>query len=208
VSRIDQTRAGDDPREIARQELQPGEHLVWAGRPGPAAQPAWQLDRTSLLIAAGPFLAAVFLLWQAVGSAGAWAAFLFLAAGILMLCIALSPLVALWRAVRRVRRTVYAITDRRLLVLPGGSRRALRAFPPEDLDDPEVRDRDDGRGDVIFATVPEIRQTRQGRQTRLAEAAFTDIADAQRVAREIARLKARVPAERAPAERVVAEPRP
>jgi hypothetical protein len=208
VPRIDQTRAGDDPRDIARRALQAGEHLVWAGRPGPAAQPAWQLDRTSWLIAAGPFLAAVFLLWQAVDSAGSLAALLFLGAGIVMLCIALSPLAAVWRAVRRVQRTVYAITDRRLLVLPGGSSREARSFPPEDLDDPEVRERGDGRGDVIFATVPEIRQTRQGRQTRLAEAAFTDIADMQRVAREIAKLKARAPAERAPAKPVVAEPRP
>jgi hypothetical protein len=208
VPRIDQTRAGDDPRDIARRALQAGEHLVWAGRPGPAAQPAWRLDRTSLLIAAAPFFAAVFLLWQAVDRAGSLAALLFLAAGIVMLCIALSPLAALWRAVRRVQRTVYAVTDRRLLVLPGGSGRALRAFPPEDLDDPEVRERGDGRGDVVFATVPEIRQTRQGRQTRLAEAAFTDIADVQRVAREIANLKSRAPAEPAPAKHVAAEPHP
>jgi hypothetical protein len=203
VPRIDQTRAGDDPRDIARRALQPGEHLVWADRPGPAAQPAWQLDRTSWLIAAAPFFAAVFLLWQVVDSAGTWTDFLFLAAGVLMLCIALSPLAALWRAVRRVQRTVYVITDRRLLVLPGGSGREARSFAPEELDDPAVRDRDDGRGDVIFATVPEIRQTRQGRQTRLAEAAFTDIADVQRVAREIAKLKSR-----ASTERVVAQPRP
>ena len=208
MPRIDQTAAGDDPRDVARRALQAGEHLVWAGRPGPAAQPAWQLDRTSWLIAAAPFLAAVFLLWQAVDGTGSWADLLFLAAGIVMLCIALSPLVALWRAVRRVQRTVYAITDRRLLVLPGGSGRALRSFAPEDLDDPQVRERGHGRGDVIFATVPEIRQTRQGRQTRLVEAAFTDIADVQRVAREIARLKSRAPSERAPARPAVAEPYP
>jgi hypothetical protein len=208
VPRIDQTRAGDDPLEIARQELQPGERLVWAGRPGPAAQPAWRLDRTSLVIAAAPFFAALVLLWMAATTSGGSGALLYLGAAIALLCIALSPLAALWRAARRVQRTVYAITDRRLLVLPGGSSREARSFPPEDLDDPEVRERGDGRGDVIFATVPEIRQTRQGRQTRLAEAAFTDIADMQRVAREIAKLKARAPAERAPAKPVVAEPRP
>jgi hypothetical protein len=208
VPRIDQTRAGDDPRDIARRALQPGEHLVWAGRPGPAAQPAWRLDRTSLVIAAAPFFAALVLLWMAATTSGGSGALLYLGAAIVLLCIALSPLAVLWRATRLVRRTVYAITDRRLFVLSGLRGREPRSFPPEELDDPQVRERGDGRGDVIFATVPEIRQTRQGRQTRLAEAAFTDIADVQRVAGEIAKLKSRAPAERAPAEPAVAQPRP
>ena len=57
--------AADDPLDLARTALEPGERLVWAGRPGPAAQPAWQLDPTSLLLAAVPLCVGLVLLWQA-----------------------------------------------------------------------------------------------------------------------------------------------
>lgn len=184
--------SADNPLDFARAGLEPGESLVWAGRPGPAAQPAWQLDRTSLLLAAVPFALGLVLLWQALSAAAAPGALFYLGGGLVLLCIALTPVAALWRAARRVRSTVYAITDRRVLIL-GGSR-GPRVFLPEELEEPRVRERGAGRGDVAFGTLAEIRQTRQGRETRLAEAAFTDIEDAQQVAREIARLRARLQA--------------
>ncbi|HMA15525.1 MAG TPA: hypothetical protein VKP12_12100 [Kiloniellaceae bacterium] len=186
--------AADNPLDLARTVLEPGERLVWAGRPGPAAQPAWRLDRTSLLLAAVPLCVGLVLLWQALAAPAVPEDLFYLGGGLVLLCVALSPLATLWRASRRVRDTVYAVTDRRLLILAGGPRRRPRAFAPEDLEEPRVQDRGDGRGDVIFGTLAELRQTRQGRQTRLAPAAFTDIEDAQRVALEIARLRERAQA--------------
>lgn len=182
--------AADDLLDLARTALEPGERLVWAGRPGPAAQPAWQLDPTSLLLAAVPLCVGLVLLWQAFTAPGGAVDLIYLGGGVVMLCVALSPLATLWRASSRVRGTVYAITDRRLFILAGGPRRSLRSFVPEELEEPRVRDRGDGRGDVTFGTLAELRQTRQGRQTRLAQAAFTDIPDAPQVAGEIARLRA------------------
>lgn len=189
----------DDPRDIARAALEPGERLVWAGRPGPAAQPAWQLDPSSLLLVAVPLCVAVFLLWEAFDSFAGPFDLAFLGGAVVLLCVALSPFATLWWASRRVRGTVYAITDRRLFILAGGPRRRPRSFAPDELEEPRVHDRGDGRGDVAFGTLAELRQTRQGRQTRLAEAAFTDIADAQRVAREIARLRSPAAAKPSPA---------
>jgi hypothetical protein len=181
--------SADNPLDLARAVLEPGESLVWAARPGPAAQPAWRLDRASLLLAAVPLGAALFLLWQAVTASGGPGGWLYLGGAVVLLCIALSPLATLWWASRRIRGTIYAVTDRRLFVLAGGPRRSLRSFAPEELEEPRVRDRSDGRGDVIFGTLAELRQTRQGQQTRLAQAAFTDISDAPQVAGEIARLR-------------------
>ena len=183
--------AADDPLDLARAALEPGERLVWAGRPGPAAQPAWQLDPTSLLLAAVPLCVGLVLLWQVITAPGGLFDLVYIGGIVVLLCIALSPLATLWRASRRVRDTVYAVTDRRLFVVAGGRRSGLRSFAPEELEEPRVQDRGDGRGDVIFGTLAELRQTRQGRQTRLAQAAFTDIEDAQEVAREIARLRER-----------------
>jgi len=182
--------SADNPLDIARAALEPGERLVWAGRPGPAAQPAWQLDPTSLMLAAVPLCVALFLLWQAFTAPDGPVDLIYLGGGVVMLCVGLSPLATLWRAARRVRGTVYAITDRRLFILAGGPRRPPRSFVPEEPEEPRVRDRGDGRGDVTFGTLAELRQTRQGRQTRLAQAAFTDIPDAPQVAGEIARLRA------------------
>lgn len=181
----------DNPLDLARAALEPGESLVWAGRPGPAAEPGWTLDRASLLLAAAPALVGLALLGQALWAPAAPGRLFYLGGGLVLLCIALTPLAALWRAARRVRGTVYAITDRRLFILVGGPRGRLRSFLPEELEEPRMRERGSGRGDVAFGTLAELRQTRQGRQTRLAEAAFTDIPEVRHVAAAIARLRER-----------------
>ena len=81
--------------------------------------------------------------WAAGGPAGVLGLpFVAIGAG-----IALSPL---WRQ-RSRRRTVYAITDRRLLIIRAGTVRRVRSFTPDDIQDLDRRERPDCTGDLIFS---------------------------------------------------------
>jgi len=59
----------------------------------------------------------------------------------------LSPV---WRWLR-LRRTLYAVTDRRAILFAGGLTRTVRSIAPDGLDDLCRRERRDGTGDVVFA---------------------------------------------------------
>jgi hypothetical protein len=191
----------DDSTNALRAVMAPGERLQWSGRPGPAALPGWQLDAKPLVVGLPSLATALFLLWSILSSPFTGIFDLIcLAAGLFFLCTALWQLSASLRAALAVRRTLYAVTDRRLLILTSFPRRRLRAFTPDMLDEPQLRDRGDGFGDVVFAAIPVTEWTREGRRLKLAEAAFIDIPDPERVRREIARLKARATAGRAVAQ--------
>src|SRR3546814_3428195 len=88
-----------DPEETARAALEPGESLVWAGRPD-VAPLAWrQFDLKASLLAAPAALVAAILVWNAV--AGGFAKlldYLFVLAAIVALCVAVWPLAGPLRA--------------------------------------------------------------------------------------------------------------
>ncbi|MPZ10066.1 MAG: hypothetical protein GEU89_07600 [Kiloniellaceae bacterium] len=140
-----------EAREVAGSRLAPAETLVWAGRPG-----AWALARSkfagtrlpSYLFAA--FVLLHFILWFHVLAdeiAGAWSVGN-LIVGILAAClvIALSLLlVALFS-----RWVVYAVTDRRVLIIRTWPVERCRSAMPSTLHRIVLRTDADGRGDVIF----------------------------------------------------------
>ncbi len=72
--------------------------------------------------------------------------------GILMIIIALVPLSVPILHWLEVRRTIYAITDRRAIVLVSGSPRIVRSFCPRELAAIERRENADGSGDLIVFT--------------------------------------------------------
>lgn len=186
-----------DPRETAQAALEPGERLVWVGQPDVASL-AWRdFDLKHWLRSAPAAIVAVILLWQALsGSAGRVLTWLYPLAAIVALFVAVWPLIAPLRAARAARQTVYAITDRRLFIREASPRERLRSFPAEELEAPQWQDRGKGRGDVSFAPVIEWEQTRQGQRTRLRQATFFAVAEPQRVAGEIAKLRSRAAAGR------------
>jgi hypothetical protein len=148
-----------DAQEIAAREIQGSERLLWCGRPQPLRL---ALSAVPMLVFAVPWTAfSVFWICGAAGfkvpdfRAGGFAFFPlfglpFLLIGIAML---LSPLWA-WRT---GRRTIYAITDKRLLIIETGSSTSVRTLGPQGLDRLQRVDRSDGSGDLIFPTpgVPE-----------------------------------------------------
>lgn len=183
----------DDPLTTARAALEPGETLVWADRPDPqvlARARLPQLIRGILGLAViGGFLWLSFVPNWPGGLRGVLFAIFLLAVTLYSLWLLAAPLVARQAA----GRTVYAVTDRRLLVLEDWPFRRQRAFLPAELDDtqvvPAAPGRRGDRGSVVFIhrKLPWWQRSAGGGY-RIE--AFYGIAEAQRVAERIEALRA------------------
>jgi len=152
---------------IAQSELQPGESLQWTDIADARRAAISALPATLVGI---PF-AAFALFWMTAAFRGTHAIsksannpvagvfsffplfglpFVFIGLGIVS-----APLLAYFKALK----TVYAITDKRVLVIIGGRTRTVRSCTPADMVSVDHRERDGGTGDVIIRTNT-IMQTR------------------------------------------------
>lgn len=175
----------NDPLSVAATELAPGERLIWADRPDPSRR----TGRRWLV----PLFGLVFTGFAAFWTVQAMAAdrrlalvgLLFVAVGILVTTL------RFWR--RQHRQIVYAIADRRLVIIRDGRSRRVRSFQPADLETLERRERPDGSGDVIFGreTVVRdgLRRPRDRPRVRRRELGFFEVADARRVEAAIRALR-------------------
>jgi len=133
-------------------ELQPDEHVLWAGRPNP--------DR--LFSGADIFLIPFSLLWggfaifwetlaiTAIARAGSPAAF-FPVFGLPFVAIGLYLIFGRFVVKRYMkRRTVYAVTDRRIIAIVTGLRRTVRSLSIKRLPGLEVSTGSGRAGSVTF----------------------------------------------------------
>lgn len=178
-----------DPLEAARAALQPGEQLVWADRPDPQVLARSRLPQVirgllGVAVIAG-FLWLSFIPNWPGGLRGLLLSAFIAAATLYALWLLAAP----WMARAAAGRTVYAVTDRRLLVLEDWPFKRQSAFLPAELDDTLVAPAASGRGSVIFINrkLPWWRRSAGG--TYRIEA-FYGIAEAQRVAERIEALRA------------------
>lgn len=135
-----------------KQELEPGERLVWMEQPVPRFFTA---ASTPTFLFAFPWTAfAVFWTVSAAeykvpdfsqGSLDYFPLFglPFIAIGIGLL---FSPLWAYFKALK----SVYAITDRRAITFEGGLATTVTSYAPERLRSLERKDRANGTGDIVF----------------------------------------------------------
>lgn len=177
----------------ARALLQPEEALVWADRPDPrmlARAKVPQVIRGSLGLAAiAGFFWFSFLPRWPEGAFGALLALFLVGAMLYCLWLMAGPLLAPTQAIR----SLYAITDRRVMVLETWPFRRFRSFAPADLDAPLVSPVAPGLGAPGLGTVVFVHRKlpwwwrSAGGGTRIE--AFYGIAGAQQVAEEIDRLR-------------------
>ena len=172
------------PDSRLQPELDTGEILLWQGTPNPARL----AQRNTLPSIFGGCFVVFSLIWMAgagfislvISSATGWNlvalaplfGLVFLVAGLVML---FSPLTAM----KRGQNTVYALTDRRLIVW---ETRRVRSFTAREINALERRDLIDGRGDIIFRR--DIHVDSDGDRT-VQEAGFFGIPDAREVERLI-----------------------
>jgi hypothetical protein len=146
------TTADHIPLEPATQrllegELKPGETVLWQSAP---------IARRHRMMALPIFLFAIpwtafSVFWMAMAASGSGFFALF---GLPFLLIGVGMLCSPWWAARLARRTAYALTTDRAIILtpaPFGSGISVRSFAPADLAGVERVQRGDGSGDLILA---------------------------------------------------------
>lgn len=178
----------DNPLEVARAALEPGETLVWADRPAEQALARTKLPQVirgvlGLAVIAGLHWYGYVPDWRQGGQN--LLLFGFLAAAALY-CMAL--IVAPNLARISARSMVYAVTDRRLMILSFWPFRSARFFALEELDTPRALANEAGQGSVVFIErkLPWWKRSAGG---SYQIEGFYGIADAQRVVEEIEKLR-------------------
>ena len=140
-------------QEINRQ-LDPGEGLLWSGAPNPGRMALSALPVTVFGI---PFTAfAVFWIWTAYSATsrsplpgGPW--ILFPLFGTPFLLIGLGMLTAPLLASLAAGRTLYAVTNKRALIVSNLFSMTVKSYVHSEIHDVQRVERTDGSGDLYFA---------------------------------------------------------
>jgi hypothetical protein len=170
-----------DPKEVVRSVLEPGERMIWCGRPDVEVVMATAPRRS------GSF---VFIIVLAMGAGFAVfqarefgiepadlldlirarvPSFLYILGGMVLLPIALRVFkLDRWSRYRQhFENLTYGVTDRRVLIIEKDS---VLAFAGDELDRPRVEERAGGYGDVIFGRMPESSDNSSGNKDPVARA--------------------------------------
>ena len=167
-------------RDMVDREMDQGERLVWAGQPNARR---FVLRALPIMLFAIPWTAfAIFWMWGASGfgepSELPRGFSLFPLFGLPFVLIGLAMLSSPLWAIRKARRTVYAVTDRRAILFLGGRGTTIRSFGPDRMGGLRRKQRADGSGDILFEpTLP----FHAGAHPRMAGGGFFGIANVKEV---------------------------
>ncbi|MDR0327359.1 MAG: hypothetical protein LBI05_03585 [Planctomycetaceae bacterium] len=189
-------------QDIVERELEPDETLLWIAQPHPAFFAGYSL--TAFLLAIPWTLFALFWICGAAGfqipqQIGLGLLFPlfgvpFVLIGIALLC---SPL--LMR--RNLKKTVYAITDRRAIIFAGGFRSTnIVSRTPSQLHKLRRKEKSNGLGDVVFDEYAPTEHERETAQSPgwVPTDTFLNISQAKEVERLLKELAAQSPPETEP----------
>ncbi len=131
--------------------LEPGERLLWHGRPD-----ANRLVRRQY---GWCFLAGAFFGLSLIWTWDSWrrGTVISVFVGLLIVVAGLAVVFAKGREILEARSTRYLVTSRRAVVLRGRRARVVATFGPRDIGAVEVKPFDDGSGDVLFSRQPRPR---------------------------------------------------
>jgi hypothetical protein len=137
-------------------EVEPGERLLWAGRPGTARFALMTLPIFGFGLVWTAF--SIFWMWLAfrgamAGAGGDLVRYIFPLFGLPFVVIGFGMLGSPFWATRRARKTTYALTDRRLIFIEVGLTGAVRTMSLQghELGPIERVERKDGSGDLSFS---------------------------------------------------------
>lgn len=168
--------------QLALGQIDPGERLLWSGTPAPGVAAARALPASFIGI---PFVAfACFWIWSAWSmtsrSAGMpWS--LFPLFGIPFVVVGLGVMGApLWTWLA-AGKTVYALTDKRALIIVGGG---VQSFAPSDINEISRSERADGTGSVFFASRTMTGSRGFTRQLRIGFEGIPEVRNVEHLIRE------------------------
>ncbi len=166
--------------EAITQRLAAGEKLVWWDRPAAVGVARREFNLATLY---GVFFVGFAIFWMTMAYRAPGPFFLFGIPFVLMgLWIVATPL----RAYAAASSTVFALTDKRALIVKGGT---ATSYPLEQVAFVELEFGADGRGNVLFLNEPAspgFWRSNSGQMMR--KGGFIAIADAERVSQEMLRL--------------------
>ncbi|PQV64024.1 hypothetical protein B1R32_10749 [Abditibacterium utsteinense] len=163
-------------------ELDAGETLLWSGAPSPTSA----ASRGIVPSIVGVFMTGFALFWmsgaywvtsQAPRGFGPPGASLFPLFGLIFVFAGLALVLTPFFNSAKATRTIYAVTDRRLLIIEGEN---VQSFLPADIE--RLQRRGESSGDVIFAR--EMRRGSKGRRYEV-EIGFFGIQNPREVERLI-----------------------
>jgi hypothetical protein len=144
-----------EAQQTAQAQLEPGERLLWYGKPDPKRQ---MLSSLIIMVFGIPWTAFA-LVWTGAASGlfigdrfFGWQS-LFGLFGVPFVIVGFGMLASPYRTYRQAQRTVYAVTNRRAIIISGTRTRNIQSFGAADMDMIERRERASGKDDVLFATV-------------------------------------------------------
>jgi hypothetical protein len=144
-----------ESQQTAQAQLEMGERLLWYGKPDPK-RGLWAT--IPLVLFAIPWTGfAVFWMAAASGlffedSEPGWIS-LFALFGVPFVLVGLGMLTSPYWLYKKAKQTVYALTNRRAMIITGGSTKKVQSFTGNDMGVIERTERSNGIGDVIFATI-------------------------------------------------------
>ncbi|MGO8670036.1 MAG: hypothetical protein ACLQVD_01505 [Capsulimonadaceae bacterium] len=159
--------------ESVQREQEPNEELLWSGQPNPGRL---ALASVPLLIF-GAFWSAlpVFFIYMMLTTMNrpnvASPPIVFMAIPILFLLIGIAMISSPFIAYKNALVTIYAITNRRIMIIKAGRTRSVESFRNINLSDVTMSESQDGSGNLMFAK--QLRQTRNS--SYMASVGFTGI---------------------------------
>lgn len=188
------SRLPDELDARVRSELAHGEQLLWVGQPRPS-----RFARMTIpIVLFGIPWTGFAIFWTTMASWGLWGnaggaqnvgpGFLFSICfplfGLPFILIGLGMLSSPFWARRRAKRTCYAVTNRRAILLAAGAFRGVevRSYRPADLTKMFRRENADGSGDIVFEEITQVRSTRDSSSTtRTQERGFLGIENVREI---------------------------
>ncbi|WP_343564919.1 hypothetical protein [Kiloniella sp. b19] len=144
-------KAYEDPKERVTEELREGETLIWAARPHPEKriQRAKQKAHVGLYMLCG---AAIWIATTLVATFSDYNPEIIILAplGLPFLLVGYYLLSEPEKAAFKARRTIYAITNQRLIIIKDRLHPKILSFDREDCNTLERFDLDNGCSDVVF----------------------------------------------------------
>ena len=170
--------------QIAMGQLESGERLLWSGSPSPGAL---AVSSIPLALMGIPFLAfSCFWVWMALrGTAHAPGPFLlFPLFGLSFVLVGLgivgSPVLAWFSA----KYTVYAVTEKRALIIGSFGVRKVRSFSHAQIGDITRMERSDGSGTLWFATREYVTSDGSPRSSRIGFVGIPDVRQVEQLIRD------------------------
>jgi hypothetical protein len=137
--------------QIAQRELDAGERLLWSGSPNP-----WSHIRKGLPLFIFSIPWTAFALFWTYGAAGfkvpdftePFDFFPLFGVPFILIGIGMmsSPLYYYFTA----KRTLYALTTKRAMIIKYGTRKYVKSYTDEDIRNIERKEKADGSGDIVF----------------------------------------------------------